>query len=385
MYNPLCTVKLGARAVVILTRLFLLLFAAALVSACDQAPTGPPARMVNLATVQSGPQLQAQTLEGAIARQPQKASLYARRAIFRLEAGQIGPALTDINQALGLDDAPGEFHFIKARALRAQNRLDATLTAATEASIRGFSSPELNLLVGETHLASRHYQDAVDHLDRALREEPELVAALFYKGLAHAALTDTAQALDYLRASLARDPRQPEILHQLAFLSNANRRPAAAAVYATRGLRLAPTSGALWYDYGRQHELQNRPDSAISAYNRAVVLDSTLYRADYRLGLAAFKQRRYADAVPHLQRALRRASRLPAARQMVAESFEALGRPADAIVQYRLLAAENPSNKHWTYRIWKAGERSRQLRGDTMRRPVRQAIAPLLERPLPTL
>jgi lipopolysaccharide biosynthesis regulator YciM len=341
--------------------------------------------MVNLATVKSGPQLQAETLEGAIARQPRKASLYARRATFRLDAGQVAPALTDINQALRLDEAPGEFYFIKARALRAQNKLDATLAAASEASKRGYSSPELNLLVGETHLAARHYQAAVDHLDRALQQEPELSAALFYKGLAHASLTDTVQALDYLRASLARDPRQPEILHQLAFLSNAYRRPADAAVYAARGLRLAPTDGPLWYDYGRQHELHNRPDSAVSAYNRAVQLDTTLYRADYRLGLAAFKQRKYAVAIPHLQRALRRASRLPGARQMVAESFEALGRPTEAIVQYRFLVAENPGNKHWTYRAWKAGERARQLRNDTLRRPVRRAVEPLLGRSLPRL
>ncbi|QIL74705.1 tetratricopeptide repeat protein [Hymenobacter sp. HDW8] len=367
-------------------RRFLPLFlCVAVASACDQAPTGPPATMVNLATVQSGPQLQAKTLDGAIARQPRKASLYARRATFSLDAGQIAPALADIDQALALDDSPGEFYFIKARALRAQNRLEATLSAATEASKRGFSSPELNLLVGETHLAARHHQAALDHLDRALQQEPELVAALFYKGLAHAALTDTAQALDYLRASLARDPRQPEILHQLAFLSNANRRPTAAAVYATRGLRLAPTNGSLWYDYGRQHELQSRPDSALRAYTRAVALDTTLYRADYRLGLAAFKKRRYADALPHLQRALRRAPRLPGGRQMVAESFEALGRSAEAVAQYRILVAENPGNKHWTYRTWKAGERARQLRGDTVRRPSRQAIAPLPERALPTL
>jgi hypothetical protein len=50
-----------------------------------------------------------------------------------------------------------------------------------------------------------------------------------------------------------------------------------------------------------------------------------------------------------------------------------------------LLVAENPGNKHWTYRAWKAGERARQLRGDTLRRPVRQAIAPLPERSLPLL
>ena len=128
------------------------MLAAPLLSGCEQAPASRSETMVNLATVQSGPQIQAQELEGAIARQPRNASLYARRAAFRLDAGQVGAALEDINKAIDLDDAPGEFHFTRARALRAQNRLSTTLEAAQEASRRGFSSPELNLLVGETQL-----------------------------------------------------------------------------------------------------------------------------------------------------------------------------------------------------------------------------------------
>nr|WP_262905251.1 tetratricopeptide repeat protein [Hymenobacter nitidus] len=342
--------------------------------------------MVNLASVQSGPQIQAQELDGAIARQPRKASLYARRAAFRLDAGQVPAALADIDKAIDLDDAPGEFYFTRARALRAQNRLQATLEAAKEASRRGFSSPELNLLVGETQLAARHYQDAIDQLDRTLQQEPDHAAALFYKGVAYIALTDTIQALQYLRASISRDPRQPETLHQLAFLSNAYGLPAEAVVYTRRGLKLAPSYGLLWYDHGRQFELQSQPDSALRCYSRALTLDTTLYRADYRLGLAAFKQRRYAAAIPHLQRAVRRAPRLPNARQMLAESFENQGRTADALAQYRLLVAENPGNRHWTYKVWKAGEKARQLRADTLyrRRPV-APIAPMPQRFTPTL
>nr|WP_262904708.1 tetratricopeptide repeat protein [Hymenobacter lucidus] len=345
--------------------------------------------MVNLATVQSGPRIQAQELEGAIARQPRNASLYARRAAFRLDAGLIVAALEDINKAIDLDDAPGEFYFTKARALRAQNKLKATLDAAQEASRRGFSSPELNLLVGETQLAARHYQDAIDQLDRTLQQEPDHAAALFYKGVAYIALADTVQALHYLRASISRDPRQPETLHQLAFLSNAHGLPAEAVVYSRRGLKLAPTYGLLWYDHGRQFELQNQPDSALRCYSRAITLDTTLYRADYRLALAAFKQRQYATAIQHLQRAVRRAPRLPAARQMLAESFESVGRNADALAQYRLLVAENPGNRHWTFKVWKAGEKARQLRADSTyrlyRRPSVEPIAPITRRFTPTV
>jgi len=323
-----------------------------------------PETMVSLTTVQSGPKVQAEELDGAISRQPRNASLYGRRAAFRLDAGQVEPALFDINRALDLDDAPGEFHFTKARALRAQGKYQAALAAADVASQHGYASAELNLLVGETHLAARHYQTAIDYLDRALQQEPDHTAALFYKGVAYIGLQDTVQALDYLRASLARDPRQPETLHQLAFLSNAFRQPANAAVYAARGLKLAPAYGPLWYDYGRQFELQNQPDSATRIYAKVIQVDTTFYRADYRLAMAAFKTGKYAEAVPHLQRALRRAPRLAGARQMLAESFESLGRYADATTQYRMLVVEYPGNRHWTYKAWKVGNRAQGIMVD---------------------
>ncbi|RSK25242.1 tetratricopeptide repeat protein [Hymenobacter metallilatus] len=361
---------------------FSLVLAAGMLAACTDTPTERPERMVNLKTVQSGPHIQAAELDGAIIRQPRNASLYARRAAFRLDAGQVEPALSDINQALELDDAPGEFYFTKARALRAQGRIKSALAATDEAARRGFASPELNLLVGEMHLAARRYQDALDQLDRALQQEPDQPAALFYKGVAYIGLQDTVQALDYLRASLARDPRQPETLHQLAFLLNAFRQPAQAAQYAARGLKLAPAYGPLLYDYGRQFELQNQPDSAARIYARTVQMDTTFYRADYRLGLAAFKTRRYAQAVPHLQRALRRSPRLENARQMLAESFESLGRYAEAADQYRVLVAENPGNRHWTYKAWKVGNRARGIVVEE--RPVRRAAVEAVE-PISTL
>ncbi|MCC2544910.1 tetratricopeptide repeat protein [Hymenobacter sp. BT175] len=334
---------------------------------CGGSTPEQPDVMVNLTTVKSGPQVQADELDGAITRQPGNGALYARRAAFRLAADQVNEALQDIDKAISLDDTEGEFYFTKARALRAQNRLQSTLKAAAEAARRGYSSPDLTLLLGETHLAARHYQTALDYLDRTLQQDPNHTAALFYKGIAYSSLQDTVQALDYLRASLARDPHQPEVLHQLAFLSNAYRLPADAAQYAARGLKLAPRSGALWYDYGRQFELQGQPDSAFRSYVRAAALDSTLYRADYRIGLWYFQQRRYAAAISPLRRAVRRAPRLPQAREMLAESYESQGQLPAALAQYRQLVVENPGNRRYTFKVWKVGERVRLLQPDTTR------------------
>ena len=380
--RPLRAVLLGMRCLAPFV-----LLAALVLPACQSAPAERPDTLVNLATVQSGPRVQADELDGALRRQPGNVALLARRAALRLAAGQPRAALRDATVALDLtDDDDGPLYFLQARALRMLGRLPEALAAARQAGENGFTGPELPLLVGETHLAARDYPAALDNLDRALRLDPDQPAALFYKGLAYAASSDTAQALDYLQAALAREPRQPEILHQLATLYNALRDPDQAARYAAFGLRLDTASGALHYDYGRQLELRGLPDSAAWHYRRALALDTTQYRADYRLGLAAAAAHRPAQAVAYLARALRRNPRLPQARFQLAEALEARHLLLPALAQYRRLVLENPGNPHWTFKVWKLGNQARLLLPDSLRpappyyRPARrrpQAIAPL--------
>jgi len=358
-------------------------------AACDSAPAERPDTFVNLATVQSGPRVQADELDGAIRRQPRNTALLAQRATLRLAAGQPSAALRDVSTALDIDDSDGRLYFLQAQALRALNRLPEALAAARQAAAHQFAEPELPLLVGETHLAARHYAAALDNFDRTLRLDPDQPAAMFYKGLAYAATGDTSTALQYLQDAHSREPRQPEILHQLAFLLNAWRAPDDAARYARLGLRLDTASGPLHYDYGRHFELRTppRPDSALYYYRRALQLDSTVYRADYRLALAAAaKGQRPPAIIPHLQRALRRNPRLPQARALLAEALEAQGRLPEALTQYRLLVAENPGNQHWTFKVWKVGQQVQLLLPDSLRTTPRyyyRRPAPVPARPAP--
>ncbi|MDO7873724.1 tetratricopeptide repeat protein [Hymenobacter sp. ASUV-10] len=338
--------------------------------ACQSSPEEQPDTFVNLATVQSGPRVQADELDGAIRREPRNTALLARRATLRLAAGQPSAALRDVSAAIDIDDNDGQLYFLKARALRALGRLPEALAAARQAASHGFTAPELPLLVGETHLAARNYAAALDNFDRTLRLDPDQPAALFYKGLAYAATGDTSTAVQYLEDAHNREPRQPEILHQLAFLLNAWRLPADAARFASLGLRLDSTSGLLHYDYGRQFELRTPPraDSALWYYRRALQLDTSVYRADYRVALAATTNgQRPASIIPHLQRALRRNPRLPQARALLGEALEAQGKLPEALAQYRLLVAENPGNQHWTFKVWKIGEKVRMLLPDSLR------------------
>ena len=343
-------------------------------SACETAPSDNPDTLIDLATVQSGPRVQADELNGAIQREPRNTALLARRATLRLAAGQPRAALDDVTLALGIDETDGRLYYLQAQSYRALGQLAEVVASARQAANHGFSGPELPLLLGETYLAARDYPAALNNLDRTLRLDPDQPAALFYKGLAYAASADTSTAVQYLQNAVARSPREPEIFHQLAFLLNAWRLPAEAARYAAQGMRLDTASGQLRYDYGRQLELQGRPDSAHWYYRRALALDTTVYRADYRLGLAAAKTHMPAAAIMHFTRALRRNGRLPEARALLAEAYEAQNRLPEALAQYRLLVVENPGNPHWTFKTWKLNEATLP---DSLRRSKR----PLLRRP----
>jgi Tfp pilus assembly protein PilF len=95
------------------------------VSGCDPTPTEKPDVLVNLSTVQSGPRVQADELNGAISRDPRNTALLARRATLRLAAGQASAALADVSLALNIDDADAQLYFLQARAYRALGPLSA--------------------------------------------------------------------------------------------------------------------------------------------------------------------------------------------------------------------------------------------------------------------
>ena len=95
---------------------WLLAISAAWPGVLPVAPTEQPDTLVNLATVQSGPRVQADELNGAIAREPRNTALLARRATLRLAAGQPTRRPADVAAALEIDDSDGSLYFLQARA-----------------------------------------------------------------------------------------------------------------------------------------------------------------------------------------------------------------------------------------------------------------------------
>jgi tetratricopeptide (TPR) repeat protein len=97
----------------------------------------------------------------------------------------------------------------------------------------------------------------------------------------------------------------PAELFRLAdALRNAGHDAEAIAVY-ERLVALAPRQREAHADLGNLYARTGRLDDAVAAYRRELALDPTSFLAHANLGLALARQERDAEALPHLERAIR--------------------------------------------------------------------------------
>ncbi|MDX5444111.1 MAG: tetratricopeptide repeat protein, partial [Hymenobacteraceae bacterium] len=172
-------------------------------------------KMVDLSTVTDKTELRIAELTGALQQEPKNANLYNRRAMLYLDAKKHNEALQDIDQAIALDSARGEYYYHKAKILRADNKIAAAFKAARQAEAKEYKNPDLYVLTGEMYFIVKEYQKAIDHLNQALKLSPFNEYAYFYKGMVYAESGDTARAISSFQTSVEQAPEFTEGYNQL--------------------------------------------------------------------------------------------------------------------------------------------------------------------------
>ena len=92
--------------------------------------------------------------------------------------------------------------------------------------------------------------------------------------------------------------------------------------------------------------VQGRDAEAIRAYAKAAELDPMQPRVRLELGTMLFKQRRFAEAAPHLQQALLAAPGNRNTRRMLSLALVQAKRYAEAVPLLESLASESPKDSH---------------------------------------
>src|SRR5688572_14360432 len=106
-------------------------------------------KMPDLKTVADKPEVKIARLTEAIGREPKNAALYAQRSRVYGDLKKHEAALKDAEMAISLDASNGEYFYLKAKAQRALNRLEAALSSAKAAETKNYRHADLYILMGE--------------------------------------------------------------------------------------------------------------------------------------------------------------------------------------------------------------------------------------------
>lgn len=301
-------------------------------------------KMVDLKTVSSKPDAGITRLTEAIEKDPNNAALYGQRSRLYLELKQDKQALADAEKAISLDNGKGEYHFLKAKAQRALNRLEAALNTAQAAESRNYRTADLYILMGEIFLIIKQYQKAIDNLNQALKLSSFNEYAYFYKGVVYAETGDTTRAISNLQTALEQAPEFVQPYIELAKINTAQKNYKEAHQYIQSGLRFEPANPTLHINEGYNLVAQQYPDSAMTSFKQALNADTSMFIATYNLGVIEYNRDRYAQAVPHFEKVLRHAGKLPNLNLLLAHSYEKTGQSAAALQQYNLVLQKTPDN-----------------------------------------
>jgi len=145
-----------------------------------------------------------------------------------------------------------------------------------------------------------------------------------------------------LSAAHQRRPGDRDVLVALATLSmQAGRREDAiryARALADATEPIHPYPGVMRFRIGEAYRRANRPDLAVAEYEKALAVDRGQPETELALGQTLVDLKRWADAIPHLQRAYRSGYKVDLSGFDLARALAATGDEAGALAVLRAMA-----------------------------------------------
>ncbi|WP_266205754.1 tetratricopeptide repeat protein [Pontibacter kalidii] len=259
-------------------------------------------QMVNLQEVKDDPAAQLQNLNAALENSKRDGSLYARRAVVLLQNGELEKALEDAEEAVRLTKNEPASLFVKAQVLRAMGKPEEALPLALTAERNSFQRSSLYVLLGELYLQRKEYKQAMAYILKAQELSPADEFAYYYKGRVQEATGDSLNAVRNYKLALEQAPNFMQPQRELAAILIDKGDHTAARPYLLKAMHKAPADAKLWYNRGLLYQAEQKRDSAMLAYDKAVSINDTLSDAHYRLGVHQLALGNNDEALGHLEK-----------------------------------------------------------------------------------
>ncbi len=271
-------------------------------------------------------------------------NLYKRARIY-LKQEEFILAESDVNAAIDLKDNVGEYYLLRAKVRHELNKIDLALEDAQRAEVLQQDLPELYVLLADLNQEKKQYREAQNYLVTALNMAPYEGDAYFVKGMLQSKMSDSLTGLENLKYALTLNPRMLRAYRQISSVYTDLGNKGEALRYNGLAIDRFPKKAELQFERGDIYQRNNKLDSAVYAYNKAINIDSTLAQAHYRIGIIYVKWKVYTGALAAFEKALQFRPRYPQANYLAGYCLEKLGNDERAAEFYTAETALNPDDE----------------------------------------
>jgi len=222
-------------------------------------------------------------LSDEIIESPNNPNLYIKRALIYKKKNLLDLGLKDVDRAMSIDSTVSYFHSVKGDFYFTKGEL-RNARLAFENAIR-FDNTNTDALVklGEVNFYLRRYEEALDHINNALRENDQLAQAYFLKGYIFKELGDTVLAKSSFQTATEVNPNHFEAFMELGSLYSYENDPLAIDYFET-ALQINPNSAEAYYNKGMFLQSNGQIEQALEVYTEMVKTDPNNFLGYYNMG-----------------------------------------------------------------------------------------------------
>ena len=224
-----------------------------------------------------------ETLSDEITESPNDPNLYIKRALIYKKRSLFDLALKDVDRALSIDSTVSYFITVKGDIYFSKGELRNARLAFKKATEFDETNTEALVKLGEINFYLRRYEEALDHINDALRQDDQLAQAYFLKGFVFKEIGDTALAKSSFQTATEVDPDHFEAYMELGSLY-ASQNDLLALDYFETALQINPNSAEAYYNKGMFLQGQAKYVEALEVYRDLINVDPNNVLGYYNSG-----------------------------------------------------------------------------------------------------
>jgi tetratricopeptide (TPR) repeat protein len=243
---------------------------------------------------------QIKLLSDSIFESPKNARLYFERANLYWKKDEMEMALNDFYKTVTFDSTNSDYYSVVADFMVQNGNLDRGILSMDKAIQFRPKEPKFYVKLGKMYLYKKDYQNALSHLNDALKLDVLSPEAYFYKGYIFKELKQNDKAISNFTTATEQDPTWYEPFEQIGLIYAAQKNDLAIKFF-DNATNADKQNASSRLEKAYYYKSTNRIDDAEKTYEAVVVDFPQNADAIYSLGVINWEKKAYDKALKQLE------------------------------------------------------------------------------------